>query len=191
MMDLEELRGVLERIDANLREEMRLCLIGSGANILLGQPDRGTDDLDAWARASRFRESELRQAVEGAGLAFDPHDEFPQAPYLQVVHPGIVQVPGYDPAKGEWFGKEETVAWQGERLTVTTPPPEALIASKLVRGDDRDFEDCLWLMAAKEVDAAGILAAVRRLPGEARDKARDHLDILNIMKGNEPKGQRR
>lgn len=191
MLDLESLRGVLELIDRHLEGEVRLCLIGSGATILLGQPDRGTEDLDAWARASRFGEAELRRAVEKAGLGFDPRGEFPQAPYLQVIHPGIVQVPGYDPAKGEWFGKEETVAWQGERLTVTTPPPEALIASKLVRGEDRDFEDCLWLMAAKDVGAASILAAVRRLPGEARAKARDHLDILHIMNGNESKGPKR
>jgi len=50
-----------------LHPESRLCLIGSGATILLGQPARGTEALDVWARASRFREEALRRPVRSAG----------------------------------------------------------------------------------------------------------------------------
>lgn len=183
MLDLSSLTGVLERMDQNLDEDASLCLIGSAATILLGQPGRGTEDLDAWARASRFREEALRSAVEAAGLAFDPKEEFPGEPYLQVVHPGIVQVPGYDPVEHRWFGQEEEVVWQGEHLTVTVPPPEAIMASKLVRGDDRDLEDCLWLMAAREIDAEAVLRAVRQMPRRAREDAEGNLEILSLMKG--------
>ena len=183
MLDLESLRGVLERIDRNLKEDASVCLIGSAATILLGQPGRGTEDLDAWAHASRFREDALRSAVQAAGLAFDPKEEFPEGLYLQVVHPGIVQVPGYDPVEHRWFGQEVVVAWQGERLTVTVPPPEAIVASKLVRGDERDLEDCLWLMAARDVDAEAVLRAVRQMPRRAREDAESNLEILSLMKG--------
>ncbi len=183
MMKLEGVRDVLERMDRNLEEDASVCLIGSAATILLGQPGRGTDDLDAWARASRFREEALRSAVEAAGLAFDPKEEFPEEPYLQVVHPGIVQVPGYDPAERKWFGQAEEVVWKGERLTVTVPPPEAIVASKLVRGDDRDLEDCLWLMAARQVDAEAVMRAVRQMPRQAREDAEGNLELLSMMKG--------
>jgi hypothetical protein len=183
MLDRDGVLRVLARIDTNLDDEVRLCLIGSGATILLGQPARGTEDLDVWARASRFREEALRRAVRSAGLDYDPSGEFPNTPYFQVVHPGIVQVPGYDSATGRWMGQDEEVVWRGERLVVTVPPPEVIVASKLVRGDDRDLEDCLWLMAAKGVDAVAVARAVRGLPRPARDKAEDNLDILNLLNG--------
>jgi|GEM_PF-359211 hypothetical protein len=186
MLDRDGVLRVLERIDANLDDDVRLCLIGSGATILLGQPARGTEDLDVWARASRFREEALRRAVRSAGLDYDPRGEFPNTPYFRVVHPGIVQVPGYDPATGRWMGQDEEVVWRGERLVVTVPPPEVIVASKLVRGDDRDLEDCLWLMAARGVDAVAVARAVRGLPRPARDKAKANLDILNLLKGPRP-----
>lgn len=181
-MDVSKLRDVFARMDLALDEPATLCLIGSGATILMGQPHRMTEDLDAWARASRFREDKVRRAAEAAGLTWDPRDEFPAAPYVQVVHPGIVQVPGWDAEKREWLGKPEEVAWQGEKLTVTLPPAECIIASKLVRGDPRDLEDCLWLMAARAVDAKTVVSAVRRLPSQAREQAQDNLGILNLMK---------
>jgi hypothetical protein len=101
---------------------------------------------------------------------------------LQIVHPGIVQVPGWDMDKREWLGEPEREVWQGLRLTVTVPPPRILVASKLVRGDDRDLEDCLWLMSAHGVDALAVLAAVKVLPRDPRRRAVDNLDILGMMK---------
>ena len=72
--------------------------------------------------------------------------------------------------------------WSGEKLNVTVPPPKAIAASKLVRGDDRDFEDCLWLMAAHGIGAKDIMAAIRGLPKDPRKKATENLGILTIMK---------
>lgn len=181
-LDGKELSSLLRRIDENLDSPGTICLIGSGATILLGQPVRQTDDIDVWARASRVALDDLRRAVEASGLGFDPKDEFPALPYLQIVYPGIVQVPGWDAGKREWFGEAEREVWSGEKLTVTVPPPRIIAASKLVRGDDRDLEDCLWLMAAHGIGAKDIMAAIKGLPRDPREKATENLDILSIMK---------
>lgn len=181
-LDGKEFSILLRRIDVNLKTPGTICLIGSGATILLGQPTRQTDDLDVWARASRISIEALRQAVEASGLSFDPKEEFPRLPYLQIVHPGIVQVPGWDAEKREWLGDPEREVWKGERLAVTVPPPRIIAASKLVRGDDRDLEDCLWLMAAHGVGAQDIMAAIKGLPREPRNKARNNLGFLRMMK---------
>ena len=181
-LDLASLKLLLEQIDANLREPGVICLIGSGATILLGQAARQTEDLDVWARATRVGMRDLKLAVEAAGLSFDPKDEFPNLPYLQIVHPGIVQVPGWDPSLHEWFGEPEHEIWHGERLTVTVPPPSAIAASKLVRGDDRDLEDCLWLMTSQGMSAEAVAEAIRALPRDHRERAEDNLDILSVMR---------
>jgi hypothetical protein len=182
MLNFQNLKDILARVDQNLEDKVTLCLIGSAATILMGQPKRTTEDIDAWAKASIFREAALSEAVEKAGLSYDPREEFPRVPYLQIVHPGIVQVPGYDPEMGRWFGQEENIVWSGEKLTITIPPPEALIASKLVRGDARDLEDCLWLLTAKAPDASLIMGALHALPLRSREVAEDNLDILNLMR---------
>jgi hypothetical protein len=133
-------------------------------------------------RASRVAINDLRQAVEAAGLGFDPKEVFPHLPYVQIVHPGVVQVPGWDAGKREWLGEPEREVWNGGRLTVTVPPPHVLVASKLIRGDDRDFEDCIWLMTAHGLDARAVLAAVKALPRDSRRKATDNLEILDMMR---------
>jgi hypothetical protein len=182
MLNLKNIKSLLVGIDKNLNEAASLCLIGSAATILLGQPKRTTEDIDAWAKASLFREAALSEAVEKAGLSYDPREEFPKAPYLQIVHPGIVHVPGYEPETRRWFGEEEQVVWRGERLTITIPPPEALIASKLVRGDTRDLEDCLWIMSSKAPEASLIMSALHALPTRVRDSAEENLGILEFMR---------
>lgn len=181
-LDGKELRDLLHGIDANLASPGRICLIGSGATILLGQPARQTDDIDVWARASRVALDQLRAAAEAAGLGFDPGDEFPKLPYLQIIHPGIVHVPGWNPEKREWLGEPEREAWIGKRLVVTVPPPRVIAASKLIRGDDRDLEDCLWLMAAHDIEARDVMQAIKALPRNPREKATDNLKILGMLK---------
>jgi hypothetical protein len=72
--------------------------------------------------------------------------------------------------------------WQGRKLAVTCPPAEAIIASKLVRGDDYDMADCLWLMASRRVSARMVEIAIQNLPKQARELAADNMDILSILK---------
>jgi hypothetical protein len=176
------LGALLARIDGNLTAPATICLIGSGATIMLGQPARQTDDIDVWAQASRFSLHDLRVAAETAGMGFDPRDAYPQLPYLQIIHPGIVHVPGWNERRREWLGEPARQVWQGKYLTVTTPPPRIVMASKLVRGDDRDLEDCMWLMAAHALEAAEILKALKALPRTAERAATDNLAILRMMK---------
>ena len=176
------LKDLLHQIDANLSVPGRICLIGSGATILLGQAARQTDDIDMWTIASDIPLDHLQQAVEASGIAFDPKDAFPQLPCLQLVHPGIVQVPGWNSAKREWLGEPERIVWQGTLLTITVPSNRALVASKMLRGDDRDFEDCLWLIASQRLATTDILPAIRALPRGARQVAKDNFSVLGMMR---------
>lgn len=177
-----ELKSLLERIDANLTSEQTICLIGSGATILLGQPSRATEDLDVWLNASKIDVPMLKHATEAAGLSFDPKYDFPTLPYVQIVHPGIVQVPGWSAATNTWFGKPSRPLWSGRYLQVTCPPAEVIVASKLVRGNDRDLEDCLWLMTAHGLDAKAVLAAIKKLPEPHKEAASGNLDLLKYLK---------
>lgn len=189
-LDGKELVSLLRQIDAHLKSPGTICLIGSGATIMLGQTGRQTDDIDVWASASRIGWEELRQAVAAVGSGFDPKDMFPARPYLQVVHPGIVHVPGWNPAKRQWLGEAEREVWRGERLTVTVPPPQVIAASKLVRGDDRDLEDCLWLMTAHAAGVQDVMQAIAALPPDQRQKATDTLELLQMIGGTAPKSVR-
>jgi len=182
MIMRQDLKKILDRIDDNLTEPQTICLIGSAASILMGQPDRGTEDIDVWSRASLLKERILRSAVEAAGLLFDPSDDEPELPYVQIIHPGIVQVPGYDPETSRWLGQEAETVWAGHRLTVTTPPPAAIIASKMIRFEDRDITDSIWLMTARDVDAKTIMRAIRQLPHDRREEAEANFTVLNYMK---------
>lgn len=177
-----ELKALLQRIDANLTSEQMVCLIGGAATILLGQPSRATEDIDVWANASRIDVPSLKHATEAAGLTFDPKYDFPALPYLQIVHPGIVQVPMWDPATNTWSGKPSKQLWSGKFLRVTCPPEEAIVASKLIRGNDRDLEDCLWLMTAQGLDAQAIRTAIRKLPDPQKEQASDNLELLGYLK---------
>ncbi len=181
-LDFHALHELLQAINGQLLEAGRLCLIGSSATILLGQDARQTENLDVWVQASAIREAALKRACEAAGLSFDPKDAFPSVPYLQLVHPGLVQVPGWNAEKREWFGESERVVWQGEHLTVTVPPPTALLASKLVRGEPQDLEDCLWLMAAHAVEAEAIRTAIRALPKLAGRQAAENMEFLTLLR---------
>lgn len=71
--------------------------------------------------------------------------------------------------------------WQGAQLTVTVPPDRVIVASKMLPGDDRDFEDYLWLIAAHGLAVKEILLAIRALPDDARRLARDNFGILRMM----------
>ena len=85
-------------------------------------------------------------------------------PYIQIVYPGQVQVPGFNHAARTWLGEAERTVWSGCTLTVTVPPARSIIASKLLRAGRRDNEDCNWLMASQAAAAADIERAIAALP---------------------------
>lgn len=182
MIDRQELRQIVERIDQGLAEPQTICLIGSAASILMGQPNRNTEDIDVWSRASKLKEKILRKAVEDAGLLYNPTEDEPNLPYVQVIHPGIVQVPGFNPETGLWLETAPEVVWEGNFLTVTAPPPAVIIASKMTRFEDRDITDSIWLMTAREVDAKSVMRAIRQLPPERREDAAANFDVLKYLR---------
>lgn len=95
-------------------------LIGAWPIIEAGMPDRTSMDLGVWKSGSEIDNRLLRQACEAAGLDFDPKRETPERPHVQVVVPGIVQVPPHEPEAAGIYGA----------LSVTVPPPAALMHPK-------------------------------------------------------------
>lgn len=91
ILDRDQWLEKLVQIAANLGSEgppIRLCVIGSVACVFGGMAARTTRDLDVWKPASDYDFMQLKQAVEGAGLAFDPKTTLePGMPYLQLVEP--------------------------------------------------------------------------------------------------------
>ena len=181
-LDHAGLTTLLERLDTAMTEPGTLCLIGSGATILLGQHVRQTDDIHVWKQASTMHWPSFSAACAASGLTFDLQEDEPGVPHLQIIQPGVVYVPGWDAGRRTWFTEAERVVWQGAWLTVTVPPPHVIAASKLVRGDARDLEDCLWLMAAHDLDARAIQGAIKAMPRSARDTAEGNLDLLSFLK---------
>jgi hypothetical protein len=181
MLDDQKIKSFFSRIDGHVDPGTRLCIIGSGAAILMGQPSRMTEDIDVWIKASNVNLRIFADAARRAGLLFDPKTEDVDAPYVQIVHPGIVHVPGWDGASHTWLGEPELTLWVGTNLTVSCPPPAVLIASKLVRMSDRDIDDCVWLMAQHAVTAKMVMAAIKKLPRNVKEDASGALDMLKYM----------
>ena len=119
---------IFQRLGAALQRPTLLCLIGSTPGIACGQTERQTPDVDVWLPASEFDTGDLARACREAGILFDPKGMVePDQIYIRVVRPGIVRLPAdFAPEAIGKFGN----------LTVAMPPPEHLVAAKLVR--DRD-----------------------------------------------------
>lgn len=80
----------LSELGKHLTLPTQLCVIGSGAAILSGQPDRQTPDLDIWHQQSDFDSGDLRQACEACGMLYDPKEDVdPDAVYLQIIRPAL------------------------------------------------------------------------------------------------------
>lgn len=186
ILDRDQWLAKLVQIAANLGSEgppIRLCVIGSVACVFGGMAARTTRDLDVWKPASDYDFMQLKQAVEGAGLAFDPKTTLePGVPYLQLVEPGPTQVGDFSPVLIERFG----------RLELYRPPIEHLIASKLVRGDARDVEDIVFLAGKHSPDLAVIRGIVDSFKNPGKTQALENLVYLRLADPDEPsqKGQK-
>lgn len=177
----DELIKILERIDEKLDRPQKLCFIGGAALMLMGHPGRQTVDIDVWRRESQLVDSLLRKAVEAAGISFDVKEDTPSGVYMQIVTPGIVNLPVKDGEK--WPGGDESrTLWQGIHLTVFSPPPQILAAAKLIRATEVDLEDIAYLMATGNVDQKSVGEALRHFPNPAdREIAKDNVELLNVF----------
>src|SRR5216684_2728897 len=111
-MNKQELLCYLERLDAALVSEAALCVYGSGAFILLDEPDRTSLDLDVAGPYSRADFGDFQRAAKKAGLPVNP-DEFTQTDHIEWVSAARLCLPKPDPAT-------EIVLWQGRKLSIRT-----------------------------------------------------------------------
>lgn len=168
----------LNLISKNLRSPAEFCVIGSGSLALSGHEARTTIDLDTWKRLSSFSHADMTQACDKAGIEFDPPENSePSRPYIQLVSPGIVQIGDVKPK-----ALSPLFTGKGGKLTLTRPPFENIIASKLVRMNQRDIEDVTYLMREHEIDPDAVSAAIETFPaGYARDTASENTIYLAAL----------
>ena len=151
--------------------KVEIEVIGSWPVIEAGMPGRTSEDLDVWLPNSTFDRGLFREACLNAGLAFDPSDEVDQ-PYIQIVRPGITQVPKHKPERSAVFGG----------LILVTPPPAALIASKLVRASEKDLSDVMFLKHKFGVSTNAIASFTKAISDEiARATAEENVVYLEFL----------
>jgi len=155
-MNKQELLGHLERLDAALTSEARLCVYDSGAFILMDEPDRTSLDLDVAGPYSRVDFADFQRAAQQAGLPVNP-DETTQTDHIEWISAARLCLPKPQPGA-------EIVLWQGRRLCLETVSWPQLVASKLVRYDPIDQGDIQYLCACGRVDFGQVAQAVRELP---------------------------
>jgi len=136
-------------------------------------PGRISEDLNVWMPNSRFDRALFCEACLSAGLDFDPTGEVDR-PYIQLVRPGITHVPKHDPEPSAVFGG----------LILVTPPPAALIASKLVRASPKDVYDMVFLKEKFRISTDDVAAFVRTIANKiARTTAQENIVCLEFRPG--------
>lgn len=180
-MDRKGLIEVFERLDDALAAPATLCVIGASAILGYGHPSRQTDDIDVWRPASEINDRHLSRAASAAGIEIDRGTDHPEGVYVQIIEPGVVQLPDYE--RGVWAtGERKITLWTGEKLVVEAPPPAIVAAAKLVRADERDIDDCVYLLRAKGLSMASISHAIAKLNDPvARDAASGNITILKVV----------
>lgn len=184
-MNRKDLIEVFERLDDALAASQTLCLIDASAILGFGHSTRQTDDIDVWRPASRINDRQMARAAEAAGVVIDRGTDLSEGVYIQFIDPGIVQLPAFD--GGLWAtGESKVVLWTGERLRVEAPPPSIVAAAKLVRAEDRDIDDCVYLVRAKGLSEEVIRRAIEKIADPiAREAAAGNLVILQVVAGRD------
>ncbi len=76
------------------------------------------------------------------------------------------------------FDKTQSVLKTGN-LEIKRPPIENLIASKMVRGEDRDYQDCIFLIKKCKLDQETIEQAISTIKDhESRENAKENFNSL-------------
>ncbi len=155
----------------------RLMIIGSAIGILAGQPERTSVDLHVWKPKSRYQLQALKKAVEEAGLLFDPKFTLePGAPYIQLLEPGVAEI-------GEF--EQPEILEQFQALTLERPPIANLVAAKLIRAEEKDLQDIVFLVHKYRPPEEDIKQAISSMPKGARERASENMVYLSTMNGTE------
>jgi hypothetical protein len=173
-IDRDRLARIFDELGRRLTAPATICIIGSSPGIILGQPDRQSQDIDVWRPNSQYDETQFRRACEELGLLYDPREELdPEAIYIQIVRPGLVRLPQ--------DLKVEVVGQYGA-LTIAMPEPALLAAAKLVRGDARDISDVAWWMKERALSLDAIRAAISHLPESSqRESAGENILLVELF----------
>jgi hypothetical protein len=173
-LNAEQWKGKIAEISEHLTSPASLCMIGAVTGMFAGQDGRVSVDLDVLCRASKFIEADLRQACEKSGVLFNPQDDLPDGvPYLQLVEEDIVQV-------GR-FAKQEPLM-TAKNLSITRPPVENIVASKLLRASAKDLDDIQFLCGAFPITKKGVLDVVKTFPDPVRrETARENAVYLEVF----------
>jgi len=155
-MDKAGLTSYLEKIDRELKSPTVLCVYGSGALILMDEPGRTSLDLDIASPYSIADYKDLEQAAKSAGLPLNPPEDY-QGDHIEWIPALRLCLSAPDPLS-------MTTLWRGRNLTLTTVSPAQLVASKLIRYDEIDQADILFLCTQARVTHVAVEAAVRKLP---------------------------
>jgi hypothetical protein len=174
-LDGEAWSAVLADLSRALGKEgspVRLCLIDSAACLFGGMEGRTSADLDIWKPASDYDRLELKTAAEKVGLLFDPKQTLePDRPYLQLVEPGLTQLGVFEPVFIERTG----------RLQLFRPPPENLIAAKLIRAEPKDLGDIRFLVSRHRPDLQRVRRIIAEFNPQARERATENLVYLDVL----------
>lgn len=150
------------RLDPLVKPGTVLFVFGGAAVALLGAKIRTTVDIDVAAPYSRIDMASFREASEKAGLPVNPPPGR-QGAYLELVGQYMLSLP--TPKSDESC----TVLFSGLNLTVKSGSAADLVASKLVRYNEKDRGDAQFLAEAANLTEADVADAVRRLPPRFRD----------------------
>ena len=170
----DRLLRIFDELGQRLAAPATICVIGSTPGIVLGQPDRQSQDIDVWRLQSQYDETQFRCACEELGLLYDPRGELdPDAIYVQIVRPGLVKLP-------QNFNVE--ILGEYGVLTVAMPEPALLSATKLVRADPRDIEDVAWWAKERALNLDDIRAAIGSLPDPfQRETAGENILLVELF----------
>lgn len=183
-IDRVALVKLFEKLDAESTSEQVLCVIGAAAVLAHGLDGRQTQDIDVWRPASAINDAALARAAEAAGMDYNPAALDVERVFLQTILPGVVQLPDYK--DGKWStGEASETLWQGDKLRVVAPPPAIIVAAKLVRGEDRDIDDCAYLIEAKRIGPDQIRDAIRGIPDDlGREAAEENLVLVSVLRAD-------
>ncbi len=181
-IDRNRLVRIFDELAQKLATPATICVIGSTPGIILGQLGRQSQDIDVWYPFSQYDETQFRRACQELGLLYDPRSELdPDAIYIRIVRPGIVNLP--TDFKLEILGEYGA-------LKVTMPDAALLSAAKLVRGDPRDVEDVTWWVKERALGLDEIRAAVDMLPDSSqRELAGENLILVELVTASERTGK--
>ena len=154
-MDRQAIEHFLEQVDAALSAPAEMLLYGAAAFILLGEEGRTSLDLDVAGPYCQGDVAGLRRACEQAGLPINPP---PETMHEHIEWVGMERLCLPPP------GADDLVLWRGQRLTVRTVAPAALVASKLIRYDETDQADVRSLCFRLRVTWDDVRAAAECLP---------------------------